>query len=145
MYELMASQKATAEATGQLIAPQAQPIVHQQLEALASQNFVWQGQIWPGQEMRWEIEEDGFHEEQGDEEPAENWSTRLNLHLPRLGGINARIQLNSNQAFLLITADNSVSSALMQAESDTLRQQLDAAGISLASIGISTDFDSPEK
>ena len=144
MSELMASQKTSAEATGQLIAPQAHPIVHQQLEALASQNFVWQGQIWPGQEMRWEIEEDGSHEEQGDEEQAENWNTRLNLHLPRLGGINARIQLNSNQAILLITADNSASSALMQAESDALRLQLDAAGISLASIGISTDSDPPE-
>ena len=142
--ELLAPQKSTAEATGQLIAPQAHPIVHQQLEALASQTFVWQGQIWPGQEMRWEIEEDGSHEEQGDEEPAEHWNTHLNLHLPRLGGINARIQLNGNQATLLITTDNSASSALMQAESDALRQQLDAAGISLASIGISIDSDRPE-
>ncbi len=143
MPELLAPQKTAAESTGQLIAPQAHPIVHQQLEALASQTFVWQGQIWPGQEMRWEIEEDNTPE-QGEEDQTAHWSTRLNLHLPHLGEINARIQLNGNQANLLLISNNVTSCALMQAESDALRQQLDVAGISLAAIGISTDSDVSE-
>ena len=46
------------QAPGQLVAPQTQALVQQQLESLATQNFSWQGQVWPGQEMRWEIDED---------------------------------------------------------------------------------------
>ena len=41
----------------QTIAPQLQGLVQQQLEALATQSFSWQGQIWPGQDMQWEIDE----------------------------------------------------------------------------------------
>ena len=34
---------------------QALAVVQQQLEAFATQNFAWQGQVWPGQQMDWEF------------------------------------------------------------------------------------------
>ena len=135
----VAGESPPAQSSGQLIAPQTQPIVQQQLDALATQNFAWQGQVWPGQEMRWEIEEDARNRGQDDDEPAENWRTRLKLTLPALGGVNALIQIQGEELILAISVDNAHTRTLMQTESDSLREQLNAAGLTATSIGISED------
>jgi hypothetical protein len=136
-----AAQSATqnaAQTPGRLVAPQAQALVQQQLEALATQNFSWQGQIWPGQEMRWEIDENAARNSQGgdSEEGAARWATRLHLTLPNLGEVDAQIRLQGNQITLAMSAGNAETRALMRASGVTLRSQLDQAGISLASMGV---------
>lgn len=130
------AETAPPQTAGQIVAPQAQGVVHQQLEALASQNFVWQGQIWPGQEMRWEIEEDGRGRQEEDESSSEGWHSRLDLSFPRLGGISARLALHDNQLSLSINVDNETSLGIMQADAETLRRQLNEAGLALISLGI---------
>jgi flagellar hook-length control protein FliK len=134
---------ASAQTTGQLVAPQAQALVQQQLEALATQNFSWQGQIWPGQEMRWDIDEyrDDRVDENGargaaDDEPAARWSTRLRLTLPTLGEIDARIRLQGNQITLSMAAGEPETRDLMRASGSSLRRALDEAGIALTSLGV---------
>jgi flagellar hook-length control protein FliK len=133
-----ASKTSTAQtpAPAQLVAPQAQALVQQQLEALATQNFSWQGQIWPGQEMRWEIDEDAARREQDSSETAAKWTTRLRMTLPNLGEIDARIRLQGSQISLAMSADNAETRALMRASSLALRSQLDEAGITLTSMGV---------
>lgn len=121
---------------GQVVAPQVQPIVQQQLDALATQTFAWQGQVWPGQEMRWEIDEDAARHGQEHDEAAEKWTTRLNLTLPNLGEIAAQIRLQGNQVSLTMSAGNAETRALIRASSLALRSQLDEAGLTLASMGI---------
>jgi hypothetical protein len=106
------------QASGHLIAPQTQPIVQQQLDALATQHFAWQGQVWPGQEMRWEIEEDGQRTGADEPESATGWSTRLKLTLPTLGSVNAQIRLQDQQLVLAIIADSPETRALMQTETE---------------------------
>ena len=135
------SESAPSQTTGHLIAPQTQPIVQQQLDALATQHFAWQGQVWPGQEMRWEIEEDGQHAGADDPEEAASWNTRLKLTLPALGGVNAQIRLQGQQLVLAIAVDNPETRALMQTEAVQLHHQMREAGLSVASIGISDDQD----
>lgn len=125
----------TTQPPGQLVAPQTQPIVQQQLEALATQTFTWQGQVWPGQEMRWEIDEDASRHGQGDEETAEKWATRLHLTLPNLGEVDARIRIEGNQITLIMTTDSAETRARMRASSVALRSQFDEAGLTLASMG----------
>ena len=127
----------TVQSQGQLVAPQTQPLVQQQLEALATQNFSWQGQIWPGQEMRWEIDEDAARQGQDNEESAPRWSTRLRLTLPNLGEVDARIRLEGNSITLSMSADSAETRTLMRVSSQTLRSQLDEAGLTLASMGVS--------
>ena len=124
------------QAPGQLLAPQTQALVQQQLESLATQNFSWQGQVWPGQEMRWEIDEDAARRAQEDDETAAKWSTRLHLTLPNLGEINAQIRLQGNQITLEMSAGTEETRALMRASSVALRSQLDEAGLTLASMGV---------
>jgi len=132
----------TAQTTAQVIAPQAQPIVQQQLDALATQNYSWQGQVWPGQEMRWEIDEDAARNDQDDDETAPKWTTRLHLQLPNLGEVDAQIRLNGNQITLSMSAGSEETRALMRSASIDLRSQLNEAGLMLASMGISAPIES---
>ena len=124
------------QAQGQVVAPQTQPIVQQQLEALATQNFTWQGQIWPGQEMRWEIDEEAARQGQQGEETADKWATRLHLTLPNLGEVDAQIRLQGNSITLSMSADNAETRTLMRISSFALRSQMDEAGLTLASMGV---------
>ena len=120
----------------QTIATPLQPLVQQQLEALATQHFVWQGQVWPGQNMRWEIDENGARQSADDEGTAQNWATRLRLSLPNLGEIDARIQLKGNQISLALSAGDESTRDLMRTQGTLLRQQLDAAGLALMAMGV---------
>ena len=103
------------------------PLVHQQLDAVATQNFVWQGQVWPGQTMEWEIEDPAADGRSGDE-PDENWTSTLRLTLPRLGGVEARLHLTPAGVAMRLIAD-----------SDTTRQALTAAEPRLADALAATD------
>lgn len=137
-----ATAQAAAQTPGQLVAPQAQTMVQQQLDALATQNFSWQGQIWPGQEMRWDIDEQAARDSQdggqdsGQDDGAARWATRLRLTLPKLGEIDAQIRLQGNQITLAMSAGDEQTRALMRSAGVALRSQLDQAGISLASMGV---------
>lgn len=128
--------KTSATQTQQIVAPQTQQLVQQQLEALATQNYSWQGQVWPGQEMRWEIDEDATKRPQTDDGQATQWSTRVRMTLPKLGEIDAQIRLNGNQVTLTMSAGDPAVRELMRSSSQALRQQLDEAGLTLASIGV---------
>lgn len=113
------------------------PIVQQQLDALSSQSYLWQGQLLPGQAMEWEIiEEDqtGEGDAEGDEK---RWTTRLQLTLPNLGGVTSTLRLRSaSDLEILINADPAAQETL-RAEGDTLHAQLRAAGLNLKQLDIS--------
>uniref|UniRef100_UPI0028C493EB flagellar hook-length control protein FliK n=1 Tax=Accumulibacter sp. TaxID=2053492 RepID=UPI0028C493EB len=136
-----AANKATAQPAqpaqpGQLIAPQVQTLVQHQLEAFASQNFSWQGQLWPGQQIHWQIESEADGREQGGDNPSEKWQTRLRLTLPRLGEVDARLRIEGQQITLTMIADNAETRTLLSGDAATLRSQLEEAGLNLASLGI---------
>ena len=126
----------TKSAVSQTIAPQLHSLVQQQLEALATQHFAWQGQVWPGQEMRWEIDENAHAPSPEENDTPERWTTRLRLTLPRLGEIDARIQLHGEQLSLAVSTGDPATRDLMQTSGPLLRNQLDAAGLALISIGV---------
>jgi flagellar hook-length control protein FliK len=77
------------------IPPHLQTLVQQQLNALETHQVLWQGQVWQGQEMRWEVSEESPHRNaQGQEEG--QWITQIHLDLPNLGGVSARLSFNGN-------------------------------------------------
>lgn len=124
------SQPPPQQATG--IPRELTPIVQQQLDGLATQNFVWQGQAWPGQAMRWEIgpDPDGEHRATGEE--GIQWQTRLKLALPLLGGIDAVIRLQpGGELGVSLKTDSATSEARLREAGDALAKQLEAAGLSL--------------
>jgi len=124
------SQATPQQATG--IPRELTPIVQQQLDGLATQNFVWQGQAWPGQAMRWEIgpDPDGDHRATGEE--GIQWQTRLKLALPMLGGIDAVIRLQpGGELGVSLKTDSATSEVRLREAGEALAKQLEAAGLSL--------------
>ncbi len=80
--------KADAE-SGLRIAPELLPLVQQQLHALETHQITWIGQVWPGQQMQWEIQ--GQPEHHARQQDERQWSTEMELVLPRLGNVHARL------------------------------------------------------
>lgn len=107
------------------------PLVHQQLDSMATQHYLLVGQAWPGQRFEWEIE-DPAHEErrQGDETPDE-WNTTLRLTMPRLGSVEARIQLTPAGVALRLAAQDAASAFALEAARAQLESALAAAGVTL--------------
>lgn len=80
-------------------------LVQQQMSTLETHQVLWQGQVWQGQEMRWEVSEESPHRNpQGIEEG--QWTTQISLNLPNLGGIAARLSFNGNALNLSIDASS---------------------------------------
>lgn len=72
-----------------------QTLVQQQLNALETRQVLWQGQVWQDQEMRWEVRDESPR--RGAQEQDEGqWTTRIDLDLPNLGGVSARLSFNGN-------------------------------------------------
>lgn len=107
-------------------------VVQQQLDGLANQNFAWQGQIWPGQFLHWEIAPDPESFQQQAGENNRQWQTRLKLKLPQLGGVDAAIHLQpGGKLGILMIADSADSEGRLREASSALAQQLEAVGLNL--------------
>lgn len=119
-----------------VVHPQTVPLVQQQLQALDTRQVIWQGQVWPGQVMQWEVEEDGAHHGGSQEGEAKTWHTRLNLQLPTLGGINAKLAFVDGAIQLDITADSAESAAMMGQQQQELADRFQSSGLSLMGVSI---------
>jgi hypothetical protein len=110
-----------------LVAREALPIVRQQLDTLETRHFGWQGEIWPGQLMHWQIaaqERDAEHPES-----ERDWLTQLSLSLPALGEIGAELGLSAQGVRVSLTAKDSTVAAAMHAAAPELAHALEAAGL----------------
>ncbi|KGD92933.1 hypothetical protein JL37_15645 [Achromobacter sp. RTa] len=108
-------------------------LVRQQLDVLANQALTWQGEAWPGAPMEWEVQRDPYGGDPDSSVPA--WATRLKLDLPRLGLVDARLNLAGDQLVLQLVAPHSASE--IHDASDTLRSRLLAAGLTLSNLSVS--------
>lgn len=107
------------------------PLVHQQLDAIATHQLAWQGQIWPGQMMEWEIEDPARDDHGSRDEPDTSWNTTLRLTLPSLGGVEARLHLTPAGIAIRLIADNSATRNTLQAAESRLENALAAANVPL--------------
>lgn len=112
-----------------------QPLVQQQLNALETRQMLWQGNVWPGQDMRWEIHE------QSPQTPAEEvqrqWVTQLQLDLPNLGEVTATLRFNSAGLSLALNAATPETRAALGNASTRLVAALSDAGIPVLSTQVS--------
>lgn len=108
-----------------------QPLVQQQLNALETNHMMWQGNIWPDQDMKWEVHE------QAAQSPAEEgqrqWVTQIQLDLPNLGAVAATLRLNSAGLSLRLNADTPQTRAVLGNASTRLVSSLADAGIPVVS------------
>lgn len=119
-------------AAAQTIPDDLRPLVQQQLDAAATQRLAWHGEVWPKQTMNWEIERDATASAGSTEEAT--WNTTLRLTLPRLGAIDARVQLSGKNLRLALHTPSDNSAAALQGAIPALQQALATAGLDLLSV-----------
>lgn len=122
---------------GHRIPTELTPLVQQQLDGLSTQNFAWQGQIWPGQQMWWEIGRDQQRGTTPGDDPSRPWQTRLKLTLPLLGHIEAALELNAGgEIGITLLAADAASEARLRDNAPALTSQLEAAGLHLTQLSL---------
>ncbi|HEY5763204.1 MAG TPA: flagellar hook-length control protein FliK [Rhodocyclaceae bacterium] len=76
---------------------EAAPVVHQQLNALATNVYAFQAQAWIDQRVSWEIVDPEGHQGGAEEGPAKTWRSRLSLTMPALGTVEAMVYLRGDR------------------------------------------------
>jgi hypothetical protein len=129
----------SAQSMAAAVHPATVALVRQQLDLLATGQFRWSGEAWPGARLDWTIEQDGDEWDRSgggaaseDDQP---WRTRLTLSLPTLGTVDAELTLTGMRLVARVQASPGGAARLaMQGES--FRQRLAAAGIELNGLTI---------
>lgn len=112
-------------------------LVRQQLDGLATNNFAWQGQIWPGQQMQWEISDNPERQGSADALGAREWQSRLKLALPTLGALDVTLRLQAGGKIALsVNADSGTAEDRLRGNIERLQQQLSSAGLELVQLNI---------
>lgn len=120
------------------------PVVRQQLDGLATNQYAWQGQIWPEQTMWWEIAQEQHEQRAAQPDEPVQWRSRLKLTLPNLGEIDASLQLLAGGAVALsLTAGTPETEERLRQKGDALIKQFSAAGLDVA--GLQFQHASPEQ
>lgn len=117
-------------------------IVNLQLSALEQQRLVWHGEVWPGQQMEWEIARDHSGEKpQGrDDEPAPpTWHSVVRFNFAHLGSVSASIRLIGEQIHVQVKADNETAAAALRGNTTLFSDAMSAAGTSLDSLIVKHD------
>lgn len=118
----------------QPIAKEIIPLVQQQLHTLEHHHLAWMGQVWPGQQMQWEIQgqpeqHPGSQDERQQEE--RQWSTEMELSLPRLGEVHARLVFAKSGLRLTLHAADSMTVEMFNHALPRLESSLAGADIAL--------------
>lgn len=117
------------------------PIVQQQLDAMATQHYVWQGQAWPGQDIEWEIDDPGGGEQSPDDEHAPHWTSHLRLTLPQLGAVEAQLVLSPAGVALRLITDDASSAEQLRSAHERLDGALAAANVPLIGFTVEHGHD----
>ena len=111
-------------------------LVNQQLATQESGQLVWQGQLAPGQQMRWEIGRED-EDRPGSERDADGagWHSGLRLRFPLLGEVDASVSLRGTRLHIELLAAPGTA-GLLRAAAPRLEEALGAAGSELAALRI---------
>lgn len=115
--------------SGLPIAKELVPLVQQQLHTLETHQLTWTGQVWPGQQMQWEIQGQPEHSPMQPDE--RQWSTEMELALPKLGDVHARLVFTQGGIKLTLQGADAGTVALFNHRLPGLAITLNDAGIPL--------------
>lgn len=131
-----------AAPAGPAIHPATEGVVRQQLELLATQQFRFAGEAWPGAAMEWDIQRtDPEANGQGPDDTSRPWSSRIRLQLPSLGTVEALLTLGPSGLEARVATGKTDIAARLIAARPLLRSRLEAQGIPLQQLNIQTRDD----
>ena len=111
--------------------PATAQFISMQLAAQEQAQLAWQGNLWPGQPIQLEVQRDtrDGQPEAGDSEVP--WHSRLRLHFPELGELDARLTLTGGRLQVHFSAGSDATAALLRRHMGGLAGALEAAGTRL--------------
>ena len=121
-------------------------LINLQLRTHEQDKVRWQGELWPGQKMAWEIDKDAPDGGGGDDGQANEpvWRSGVRFQFPTLGKVEASVMLIGSQLHIQIRADSVHSAGALRTQAGTLQQSLEASGAALSSLSIREQADDVE-
>ncbi|MBB3211009.1 hypothetical protein FHW67_000244 [Herbaspirillum sp. Sphag1AN] len=120
-------------------------IINIQLNTLEQHRILWHGEVWPGQQMEWEIsQEPPDSQSRADQEDSATaaWHSVVKFELAHLGTVSASIRLVDKQIHMQVRTDNDNSARLLRRHGNQLADSMAAAGTSLDSLIVKHDGES---
>lgn len=124
----------SAADSGLSVNKQLLPLVQQQLHTLENHHLAWSGQVWPKQEMLWEIK--GEQQPNSYDPDSRQWSTELELSLPNLGDVRARLVLTPKGLQMSLRAAETGTVDLFTQSAPSLRTAMAEAKIALTALAV---------
>lgn len=112
--------------------PATAQFINLQLATQEQAHLAWQGNLWPGQPMQLEVARDTHEGHEGADEPEASWHSRLRLHFPELGELDARLTFSGGRLQVQFAAGSEATAGLLRQHMGSLAGALDAAGTQLA-------------
>lgn len=134
---LPSSANAEAAARPETLGSESVRMISLQLEALEHRHVAWQGELWPGQQMEWEVTEEEPNRKHDD--PEKSWQSVIRFELPSLGTVAASIRLTGNRLQVQVRTGNEDTASLLRAHGSELASALDAAGSPLDLLTVKRD------
>ncbi|QWD13746.1 flagellar hook-length control protein FliK [Polynucleobacter paneuropaeus] len=108
----------------------ASQVVNKQLDALENQAIRWSGNIWPGQQMDWRLtyEQDQSSPLSSGDNQDQTIVSVIELDLPKLGKVQARLSMRANVLSVQLKADKSQTENLFRNEISELKNTFNANG-----------------
>jgi hypothetical protein len=116
-------------------------LVSLQLDALEQRRIVWQGELFPGQPIEWEISDDTPKRSSEDsaQQPEQSWQSIVRFSLPTLGAVAATIRLTGEHVQINVRTADEQAAAALRTYGGMLADALGAAGSTLDSLLIKHD------
>ena len=138
VLEAMVQRAGTSQAQEGVADQRILGVVHEQLTALQNGQVLYQGDLFPGQKMEWSVgERDAHRNKEGGQE--RSWDTSLQISLPKLGTVSARLKLDGNRVCVDIRTGDQAAVEVLDGGRQRLVEQLQAAGLAPGEIGITHD------
>jgi hypothetical protein len=138
VMEAMLKRAGTSNSQDSIADQRSLSVVHEQLTALQNGQVLFRGDLFPGQQMEWSVgEREAHRNKEGGQE--RSWDTALQINLPKLGAISARLKVDGYRVSIEISTGESASAAVLSAGRPRLAEQLEAAGLTPVEIGIQHD------
>lgn len=138
MAQAAPGERAAAAAAGTDLA--SAQLINLQLHTHEQARVLWQGEVWPGQQMEWEIKDDtpeGRRDGEDEADQQRSWRSGVRFNFPLLGAVSASVLLVGGQVHIQVQAGSEASAAALRLHAGELEQSMDAAGSPLSSLTIS--------
>ena len=132
---------AAAKPGAALTDPATAQFINLQLASQEQGRVAWQGELWPGQPLQWEVSRDAPERRPGGAAPDPAWRSSVRFRFPLLGEIAANVVLAGGELHFQVQAGSKDIETLLRAHAATLTEALDAAGAPLSSLTIHARHD----